>query len=128
MKKLFAFLLGFLGLTVCANAQTDSIRTVDAPHFAEMIRSDTAFLVDVRTAEEYGDGHIDHAVNIDVLKPDFKDKSKSLPKGKFIAVYCRSGKRSLRAAHILAKEGYRVINLRGGWMEWEEYAQKQNIR
>ena len=43
-----------------------------------------------------------------------------LPKDKTIAVYCRSGKRSLKAARILANEGYEVVNLRGGWLEWTE--------
>lgn len=121
MKKIIALLLGLLGLTTNASAQSDSIRTVGAAQFAEIIKSDSVFLVDVRTAEEYAAGHIANAKNIDVLKSDFKDKASTLPKDKQIAVYCRSGKRSLVAANILAKMGYKVINLRGGWMEWEVY-------
>jgi len=121
MKKIFALLLGLLGLTTNANAQSDSIKTVDAAQFAEIIKSDSVFLVDVRTADEYAAGHIANAKDIDVLKSDFKDKASTLPKDKHIAVYCRSGKRSLVAANILAKMGYRVINLRGGWLEWEAY-------
>lgn len=125
MKKIFALLLGLLGLTTNASAQSDSIKTVDAAQFAEIIRSDSVFLLDVRTADEYAAGHIANAKNIDVLKSDFKDKIKALPEDKLIAVYCRSGKRSLVAANILAKMGFKVINLRGGWMEWEAYSQKK---
>ena len=121
MKKIIALLLGLLGLTTNASAQSDSIKTVDAAQFAEFIKSDSVFLVDVRTAEEYAAGHIANAKNIDVLKSDFKNNASTLPKNKQIAVYCRSGKRSLVAANILAKMGYKVINLRGGWMEWEVY-------
>ena len=121
MKKIFALLLGLLGLTTNASAQSDSIKTIDAAQFAEIIKSDSVFLLDVRTADEYAAGHIANAKNIDVLKSDFKNKASILPKGKQIAVYCRSGKRSLVAANILAKMGYKVINLRGGWMEWEVY-------
>ena len=121
MKKIIALLLGLLGLTTNASAQSDSIRTVGAAQFAEFIKSDSVFLVDVRTAEEYAAGHIANAKNIDVLKSDFKNNASTLPKNKQIAVYCRSGKRSLVAANILAKMGYKVINLRGGWMEWEVY-------
>ena len=121
MKKIIALLLGLLGLTTNASAQSDSIKTVDAAQFAEFIKSDSVFLVDVRTAEEYAAGHIANANNIDVLKSDFKNNASTLPKNKQIAVYCRSGKRSLVAANILAKMGYKVINLRGGWMEWEVY-------
>mgnify|MGYP003424979609 FL=1 len=118
MKKIFALLLGLLGLTTNASAQSDSIKTIDAAQFAEIIKSDSVFLLDVRTADEYAAGHIANAKNIDVLKSDFKNKASILPKGKQIAVYCRSGKRSLVAANILAKMGYKVINLRGGWLEW----------
>lgn len=125
MKKIFALLLGLLGLTTNASAQSDSIKTVDAAQFAEIIRSDSVFLLDVRTADGYAAGHIANAKNIDVLKSDFKDKVKALPEDKLIAVYCRSGKRSLVAANILAKMGFKVINLRGGWMEWEAYSQKK---
>ena len=121
MKKIIALLLGLLGLTTNASAQSDSIKTVDAAQFAEFIKSDSVFLVDARTAEEYAAGHIANAKNIDVLKSDFKNNASTLPKNKQIAVYCRSGKRSLVAANILAKMGYKVINLRGGWMEWEVY-------
>lgn len=125
MKKIIAFLLGLLGLSVNASAQSDSIKTVDAAQFAEIIKSDSIFLVDVRTAEEYAAGHIANAKNVDVLKPDFKDQVEVLPKDKEIAVYCRSGKRSLIAANTLAKMGYKVINLRGGWKEWQQFIQKK---
>ena len=121
MKKIIAFLLGLLGLSVNASAQSDSIKTVDAAQFAKIIKSDSVVLVDVRTAEEYAAGHIANAKNIDVLKFDFKDQVEVLPKDKEIAVYCRSGKCSLMAANTLAKMGYKVINLRGGWMEWETH-------
>ena len=121
MKKIIALLLGLLGLTANASAQSDSIKTVDAAQFAEFINSDSVLLVDVRTAKEYAAGHIANAKNIDVLKFDFKDQVEVLPKDKEIAVYCRSGKCSLMAANTLAKMGYKVINLRGGWMEWETH-------
>lgn len=125
MSRIFAFLRGLLGLKSCANAQTDSIKTVDASEFAEIIKSDSVTLVDVRTADEYAAGHIGKAVNMDVLKSDFKYRVGELPKDKKVAVYCRSGKRNLVAANTLAKLGYKVINLRGGWLEWEQYTHKK---
>ena len=111
MKKIITILLGLLGFVSSANAQFDSIKTVSADEFAQIIKSDSVILVDVRTADEYNAGHIDGARNIDVLKDDFKE----------IAVYCRSGKRSMKAANILAKDGFKVINLKGGWLEWTDY-------
>lgn len=122
MKKIITILLGLLGFVSSANAQFDSIKTVFADEFARIIKSDSVILVDVRTADEYNAGHIDGARNIDVLKDDFNNiATTSLPKDKEIAVYCRSGKRSMKAANILAKDGFKVINLKGGWLEWTDY-------
>lgn len=122
MKKIITILLGLLGFVSSANAQFDSIKTVSADEFARIIKSDSVIIVDVRTADEYNAGHIDGARNIDVLKDDFNNiATTSLPKDKEIAVYCRSGKRSMKAANILAKDGFKVINLKGGWLEWTDY-------
>jgi len=122
MKKLLSLLLGVLGFAACSSAQSDSIQTVPAEEFAQIIKADSVVLVDVRTAGEYDAGHIENARNIDVLKDDFRSvATDTLPKDRTIAVYCRSGKRSLKAAAILAKEGYKVVNLRGGWLEWTGY-------
>lgn len=121
MKKLLSLLLGILGFASSCSAQHDSIKTVSATEFAQIIQADTVVLVDVRTAEEYNAGHIDGARNIDVQKENFQAEAvTSIPKDKTVAVYCRSGKRSLKAAVILAKVGYHVVNLRGGWLEWCE--------
>jgi rhodanese-related sulfurtransferase len=125
--KLLSMIVSLLGLSCCANGQTDSIQTVDAPTFAQIIRTDSAAadsqavtLVDVRTAEEYAEGHIPDALNIDVLQDDFTQKATArLPKDRRVAVYCRSGKRSLKAAALLVKAGYKVVNLKGGWLEWK---------
>lgn len=126
MKKLLSLLLGVLGFAACSSAQSDSIQTVPAEEFAQIIKADSVVLVDVRTAGEYDAGHIENARNIDVLKDTFRSIAiGTLPKDKTIAVYCRSGKRSLKAAAILAKEGYKVINLRGGWKEWQQFIQKK---
>ena len=122
MKKIITILLGLLGFVSSANAQFDSIKRVSADEFAHIIKSDSVILVDVRTADEYNAGHIEGARNIDVLKDDFNNiATTSLPKDKEIAVYCRSGKRSMKAANILAKDGFKVINLKGGWLEWTDY-------
>lgn len=126
MKKILTILLGLLGFVSSAHAQSDSIKTVSADEFAEIIKSDSIILVDVRTADEYNAGHIYGSKNIDVLKNNFeKTASSILSKDKTIAIYCRSGKRSMKAANILAKDGYKVVNLRGGWLEWTDFKNKK---
>ena len=76
-------------------------------------------VLDVRTADEFAEGHIARAVNIDVKQSDFMDKAKAtLPKGKTIAVYCRSGRRSANACEQLSSEGFKTYNLKGGIIAW----------
>lgn len=121
MIKIMATIIAALGLALGACAQNENITSVDADQFEQAITADSVQLVDVRTAEEYGEGHIAYATNIDVRQPDFLEKATAtLSKDKPAYVYCRSGKRSLMAAEQLAKAGYKVVNLRGGIMEWAE--------
>ena len=78
-------------------------------------------LLDVRTADEYAEGHIPGAVNVDWLSEGFIEKVKALiPDSSPVAVYCRTGKRSSEAAGKLAKAGYSVTNLVGGYEAWTE--------
>ena len=99
-------------------------RSLSVAEFKEYIADTAVVRLDVRTAEEYAEGHIAGAVNIDVLQPDFEQKGKAvLPKGKTIALYCRSGKRSKKAARILSELHYKVVELDGGYLEWTKAGQ-----
>ena len=84
--------------------------------------------LDVRSTDEYSSGHIANAVNIDVMKSDFEARAAALlPKDKTIAVYCRSGRRSKKAAGILVENGYKVIELNNGITGWIN-AGKETVR
>ena len=110
-------LSSIFGLTGC-NAQTARFKTVDAKAFAEVIADTCVVVLDVRTAEEFQAGHIKGALNIDVLKSDFEKKATSdTPERKTIALYCRSGNRSKKAANALASK-YKVIELGTGYIGW----------
>ena len=103
------------------NSTGDKIVSVSASEFNEEIKTDSVQLLDVRTPQEYADGHIDGALNIDVHADDFRQMAeKELSKSSTILVYCRSGRRSLDAADILTQLGYKVINLKGGIIEWKD--------
>ena len=102
-------------------SRNNSIVSVSAPVFEKEIKSDSVQLLDVRTPEEYVDGHIAGAININVQSDDFIEMAaKELSKDSTVLVYCRSGRRSLTAAEILTKLGYKVVNLKGGIIEWKE--------
>ena len=82
----------FLSSLFGCHVSDGDFRSLSVAEFKECIADTAVVRLDVRTAEEYAEGHITGAVNIDVLQPDFKQKSKAvLPKGKTIALYCRSG-------------------------------------
>ena len=81
----------------------------------------SAFLLDVRTPEEFEQGFIPGATNIDIhLGQGFIDEVEKLDKGKAFFVYCRSGARSAQACAIMNQLGFeKTYNLLGGILEWE---------
>ena len=100
----------------------DSVYTVDVDEFEQMI-ADTVnvVLLDVRTLEEYQEGHVKGALQIDFKKDSFRDEClKQLPRDKQIALYCRSGFRSKSASKILMNDGFKIINLKGGFNDWKK--------
>lgn len=124
--KMLTALLGLTGVAcVQKNVPANTIVSVDAASFEKALSDVNAQIVDVRTSEEFANGHIGKALNIDVTQSDFTEKAKiQLDKSKTCYVYCRSGRRSLMAADLLAKDGFKVVNLRGGYLEWESYKAK----
>lgn len=120
-KLLLSVMALFTGcLTSCGQ---QDIKSVDADEFEKTISRDGVQLLDVRTEAEFSEGHIasDKVKNIDYRQPDFIEQADGeLDKGRPVAVYCRSGRRSMDAARLLAKRGFEVINLKGGILEWQE--------
>ena len=118
MNRLLTCLLAVLGLNTACGQQ--NFENTDVQGFAELVRDSNVVVLDVRTADEFAEGHIERAVNIDYKKDDFMDRAKAtLPTGKTIAIYCRSGRRSANAASMLAPEGYVLVNLKGGIIDWQ---------
>lgn len=119
MKKMMMGLLATLGLTTaCGQANYEN---TDVEGFSELVENPDVVVLDVRTAAEFKEGHIERALNIDQAQGDFIQKVKAaVAKGRQIAVYCRSGRRSANAAGKLAAEGYQVVNLKGGIVAWKE--------
>jgi rhodanese-related sulfurtransferase len=74
-------------------------------------------LIDTRTPQEYNQGHVEGAQNIDVSDPEsFEKHINAIEKDKPVFVYCAIGVRSARAASILRKKGFtKVYDLSGGY-------------
>ena len=76
-------------------------------------------LIDVRTPDEYGQGHLENAQLIDFLQSDFKEKVSKLDRDKPIVVYCAVGGRSAQSAKILESLGFKEIyDLKKGIRGW----------
>lgn len=80
---------------------------------------DNIQLVDVRTPEEFEQGYIKNAINLNVKSEDFLDQTVLIDKNKPVYVYCMAGIRSLKAAEKLKEAGFKeVYNFNGGYGEW----------
>ena len=98
-KKLFIFLIT-LCLCGCNNLSKEE-------KISEVMKSDNYIIIDVRTKEEYDEGHIVGSINIPYEEISKERFDKEIP----ILVYCRSGNRSSIAYNILNNLGYEVYDL-----------------
>ena len=77
--------------------------------------------MDVRTPQEYAQGHLPGAVNVDVSSPDFAAQIATLDPNAPYAVYCRSGNRSGVAVATMAEQGFTgAYHLGGGIGAWQD--------
>ena len=93
---------------------------LSAKLFAEKINKiSTAPVIDVRSADEFEEGHLLYARNIDYTARDFEARIKLLKKDSAVFVYCQSGKRSHAAAEKMRRLGFKeVYELEGGLLKW----------
>jgi len=79
-----------------------------------------AVILDVRTEDEWNEGIIANAINIDIYKGQgFIYELEELDKSKNYYVYCRSGARSAQACSVMNELGFaNAYNLLGGIMQW----------
>lgn len=76
-------------------------------------------IVDARTSEEFSEGHIKNAINLDYEEVTQKAESLLPDKNQLILIYCRSGRRSKIAAESLCQLGYTNVKEFGGIIDWQ---------
>lgn len=107
MKKIFIIGLFLFLLTGCATEE-GSITDINCNKMKELMKDSKTVLLDVRSKEEYDEGHLDKAENRPLTQIDELDIDKKTP----IIVYCKSGVRSGEAAKMLLEMGYiHIYNL-----------------
>ena len=80
-----------------------------------------ANVIDVRTPEEYNEGHISQARLVNFYDSDFREQIGSLSKDKTTLIYCASGVRSAKAALVFEEEGFKSIYvLSDGLKKWKQ--------
>lgn len=83
-------------------------------------KDDSSFIIlDVRTPNEYADGHLEGAINISLNSGNFENEIEILDKNNTYLVYCRSGGRSSSAVSIMQTAGFNYIyNFTGSMIAW----------
>lgn len=120
MNQLVVGLFMFLS-SLFSCQQKGDFKSMNVEDFNSLIQNEDIQRLDVRTLAEYSEGHIAKTININVMDDSFASMADSLlQKEKPVALYCRSGKRSKKAAKILSDKGYKVFELDKGFNAWQE--------
>jgi phage shock protein E len=99
--------------------QTPKVEVLEKAAYQSLVEQGFT-IIDVRTPEEYDEGHIQGAFNINVKSEGFVTEIEKLSKSDTLLVYCRSGKRSHYAAQVMVSFGFqKIYDLEGGFINWE---------
>lgn len=118
MKRLSYFLALFLVvlLTACG-VSSEGYRNVSSEEAKQLIDNNKVVVLDVRTPEEYQEGHIPNSILVPVQELEFR--LNELGKEEQYLVVCRSGNRSTQASEILINNKFTNINnMTGGMNNW----------
>ncbi len=120
MKKLAIVLsvVFFISTLSCKKVENE-VTKVTIEEMQTIMKSEDVQLIDVRTPEEYQEGYILNAQNIDYNSPTFEEDITKLDKSKPVLLYCKSGNRSGKSSKIFFEAGFKTIyDLEGGITEW----------
>lgn len=121
MKKIILlFQVALLALTSCKGQQNEAFKQVSSEEFSTQIEANaSAPIIDVRTPEEFQEGHLQNAKNINFHSETFEKDILLLDKNQTVFIYCRSGGRSTSAANKMIELGFTdIVELDNGFLEW----------
>ena len=129
MKKILFLLLAVMLLTACGQEKENDREAVYVNITAEEAKQimdieEGYIILDVRTQEEYDQGHIPGATQISHEEIEENAEDVLTDKNQLILVYCRSGRRSKIAAEVLVELGYTNIREFGGIIDWSYEVEK----
>lgn len=95
------------------------VKVISPKEMQKLIETDSVQLIDVRTPNEFNEGHLNNAKNIDFLSSSFSKDINILDKEKPVFVYCQSGNRSGKSVKIFLNVGFtKIYDLEGGISRW----------
>ena len=110
MKFKFIALIVVLILSSFAVIEAQNKIEVNSKKVSKMIRKDKKLIVlDVRTADEFKEGHINGAINIDIRQPDALEKIDKLDRNAKFIVHCRTNHRSKTATDHMVQSGFKTV-------------------
>lgn len=119
MNKLILILFTTISFLSCQAQNSEHYQLLDAKRYAMAIQQQDIILIDVRTAQEYNQGKIGNAVNINYMDKNFLESMQQYDKHQPIYIYCQSGNRSGKAARLLIENGFtNIVDLAGGYGNW----------
>ena len=125
---IFILILGGIFLFNINNTEENTetpIRYVSMDEIVEIMEENENYIIlDVRTIEEYNEGHIPNAICIPNETIDESVTKKLTDKNQLILIYCRSGNRSKQATEKLKNLGYTNLVEFGGIMDWNGEIEK----
>lgn len=114
-----SILISFLSILLTASAGLAQTQLSTDDFQNKLNATKQAQLLDVRTPEEYKQGHLEKAENIDYKNAAFQEQVEKLDKNKPVFVYCLAGGRSAAAAKVLHEKGFtNVYDMQGGYLKW----------
>lgn len=121
LMTILALLMFTTGFSQETESEEVTIQQVDKEAFKSAIESGDYILFDVRTVEEYMDGHIEGAKSLNVLDDQFDKTISNISKTQKYLIYCKSGARSERALEKMKDAGFtHVLELEGGYENWKK--------
>jgi rhodanese-related sulfurtransferase len=110
MKNRLYLLAALLLMLGGCTANSQGIKPINSTEVSELLQANKSLIIlDVRTPEEYAQGHIKGAVNLDVHQPDAMDKIDKLDKNATYLVYCRTKNRSGVVANHMNDSGFKTV-------------------
>lgn len=109
----------------CIQTAATGGQSLDNKTFQDKMKDTMAIVLDVRTPDEYQQGHIPHATLINFYDEDFKAELDKLDKDKTYLVYCNAGGRASKTSKIMKEKGFKnVFNLEHGFKKWNGAVEK----